>query len=157
MRLLLFILPLPILSCAPAPTGVQGGVLVSYGQFTRKADRVYSAGSCHDRAGAPVSSPDEVEYELHAQKGQPKFLEHALSESEARLMDNRWADARGIHYFLWLNDVRGFEYILPTDPKKPAERRIYRNPQVRIVRQGGRTSVQPLGQPDVTCELLAMR
>jgi hypothetical protein len=157
MRSHLLSLPLLLIACAPRPTGVQGGVLVPYSQFTRKADKVYTAGACHDRTGAPVSNPDEVEYELHRGGGQTEFVEHALSEEQARLMNNRWEDRDGVHYFVWLKDVRGFEYLLPADAGRPAQRRVYRSPQVRQVKANGQTSVQPLGQPDIVCELLAMR
>ena len=157
MRAHLFTLPLLLAACAPRPTGVQGGVLVAYSQFTRKADRVYSSGACRDRSGAPVSSPDEVEYELHRDGGQPALVEHALSEEQARLISNRWQDGAGTHYFVWLKDVRGFEYLLPADPSRPAQRLIYRSPQVRPVKLNGQTSMQPQGRPDVVCELLAMR
>lgn len=156
MRTML-LLPLLLLACAPRTSGVQGGELVSYNQFTRKADRVYTAGGCRDRRGAPVEGAEEVEYELHQGKGKTEFIEHALSEEQARVLHNRWQDADGVHYFVWLADVRGFEYVLPTDPSKAALRRVYRDPRVQKVKLGGASSVRPLGTPDIICDLVAMK
>lgn len=144
-------------ACAGRAALVQGGRLISYGQLPSRAERVYAAGGCRDRQGGPVSSPDDVEYEVHRQNGKPRLLEHSLSEPEARLMDNAWVDDRGTHFFLWVGNVRGFEYVIPHQVGQPAERRIYRSPRMRSVRQRGQTWVQPLGEPEVVCELLAMK
>ncbi|MCS6915376.1 MAG: hypothetical protein RMK29_03935 [Myxococcales bacterium] len=144
-------------ACAGRATLVQGGRLISYDQLPSRAERVYTSGGCHGRQSGSVLGPDDVEYEVHRHNGKLRLLEHSVSQHQARLIDNTWVDERGTHFFLWVGNVRGFEYVIPHQAGQPAERRMYRSPRMRLVRERGHTWVRPVGEPDVVCELLATR
>lgn len=158
MKRFLMTVVLSALGCTPPPTGVQGGILMPYGRLSQKPDQVYSPGPCRDRDGGPAPGADGVEYEWRGSEGSSLF-EHSLNEEEGRLIRNSWTENSDVHYFVWLTDVRGFEYVIPSDRQRPAERRIYSHPQVRPMksRTRGGPAYRPVGRPDIVCQLLPLR
>jgi hypothetical protein len=144
-----------MLGCAPR-TGVQGGTLVPYSQFTTRPALVLHPAACHKRDGSPTRVPHGVEYELFQRQEGPLLLERIMSEKQGRLMHNRWVADDGLHYFVWLHDL-GIEYVVPSRPDQPGQRRLYRRPKLHSFSQNGQEAVQPIGQPEVVCDLMAMR
>jgi hypothetical protein len=140
--------------CAATASGVQGGKLLPYDQMTQRPDVVYLSGSCKNRDGSPATVSDSTEYEVRRQGATATLFTHSQGEKEGRLIDNRWVENGAHHYFVWLDEVRGFEYVIPGDQGREAERRIYSRPQLRRARINRVKVVTPVGKPDLVCELV---
>lgn len=158
MRKFVYILPFVLSACGAARGGVQGGVLVPYAKLDGRPDRTYSTSSCRQRGGEAARVPEGVEYEIRTteSKGRrrpPALIEHTLNESEARLFLNSWSEGSARHYFVWLPEARGFEYVIPEDALAPAERRIYNRPQVQRVRGAEGSAMRPMAPPDIVCQM----
>jgi hypothetical protein len=149
-------------ACGTGATSVQGGVLLPYARLgVEKPERVYAGRECQGKGGTVLNGPDGVEYEFRraasgrSTAARPVLVEHTYDEPEVRLIRNGWSGEDGArHFFVWLPGARGFEYIIPADAGKPAQRRIYSAPQVQKVKGPEGAAMRPLGAPDVVCQLL---
>lgn len=155
--------PMGLAACSAGNTSVQGGVLLPYARLgNEKPERVYAGRACQGRGGALIDGPDGVEYELRrpgakerSSSVRPVLVEHTYDEPEVRLIRNGWSGEDGAqHFFVWLPGARGFEYVIPQDAGKPAQRRIYTVPQVQKIKGPEGAAMRPLGTPDVVCQLL---
>lgn len=159
MNKLALSLPLLLCACGHQSGSVRGGALLPYAALKTRPDRVYAAATCRQKDGEPVRSPEGVEYEVRlpaqgiAKPAAPQLIEHSINEPDARIFENTWTEGSAQHYFVWLPDTRGFEYVIPQDRLAPAERRVYNRPVVQRVRGAAGSATRPLSQPDIICQM----
>lgn len=161
-RLGVFALPLVALwlvACASVPTtGVNGGKLVAATSVSGRPDRTYTIGPCRRPDGQLASSLGAADYEWRRGGERSTLYEHRDGDPQGRLIDNAWQRDRAHHYFIWMAEVSGFEYVVPDDERQHGAVRRYSRPEVRAGRDGSRRRVyQPVGEPEVVCELWLQR
>lgn len=119
-------------ACAPSLLGdasilMTGGSLASVGY--QPLDVVVSY-------RAEGSVPKSAEYLLvRTEKGEAIF--ERSPDGSGTLIDKTWSDEKGDHFAMWILTSHAYEFLVPKDRSKPAQRYIYPAGFYSIVDVGG--------------------
>jgi hypothetical protein len=108
---------------------------------------VYTAPTCGLANGQVVAGPEATYYLAEEATGLVLY-EIEASGSGARIT-NRWVDANGTWFFVWVGNGPGWQYYFPADASLPPIRQAFDAGTYSGDRSTGVT--RPVGVPSATC------
>jgi hypothetical protein len=97
-----------------------------------------------------IPSPPLVYYLALDDQGPVLFELDGNSDGIA--IRNRWSDATGQHFFVWISGGPAFEFSFPREPGEIPERLIYLSPYDTAEDDHGQ--IHPVGKPAGHCDLV---
>jgi hypothetical protein len=127
---------------------MNGGKLVDedYAPEVKAAYRIVGCRVLAD--GSAIPGPTGTVFMLVSDTDGAGLFERS-DDGTGAVINNRWSDEKGDHYFGWVQS-NGWEYVIPADPSAKPVRIVYSG--LATTQEG--TITKPASAPVATCELV---
>lgn len=110
---------------------------------------VYTVPACGLANGSVIGGPAATYYLSEEAEG--TILYEIETNGRGARITNRWNDASGTYFFVWVGNGPGWQYFFPADPSLPPIRFAFDAGTYSGDRSTGVT--RPVGTPSATCVL----
>lgn len=111
---------------------------------------IYTAPACGLNDGQVIGGPAATYY--LAQEAEGLILYEIETNGRGARITNRWQDASGTYFFVWVGNGPGWQYFFPADPALPPIRFAFDAGTYSGEHSTGAT--RPVGAPSATCVLV---